>query len=109
MIEKLEWHVERIAWRDMIPYEHNPRKMSVKTKQKLRESYEKFGDVEIPVLDFDKMTIAGHHQHMIKIATGSGDELADVNKGSLAEFRISMPKKRILSTYRGFLEKKLLL
>ncbi|WP_176464489.1 hypothetical protein [Flectobacillus sp. BAB-3569] len=23
---KLEWHVERIAWRDMIPYEHNPRK-----------------------------------------------------------------------------------
>jgi len=27
MIEKLEWHVERIAWRDMIPYEHNPRKM----------------------------------------------------------------------------------
>lgn len=27
MTEKLEWHVERIAWRDMIPCEHNPRKM----------------------------------------------------------------------------------
>ncbi len=22
---KLEWHVERIVWRDMILYEHNPR------------------------------------------------------------------------------------
>ncbi|MDI9859870.1 ParB N-terminal domain-containing protein [Flectobacillus roseus] len=77
---KLEWHVERIAWRDMIPYEHNPRKMSVKTKQKLRESYEKFGDVEIPVLDFDNMIIAGHQRHSVKIATGFGDELADVRK-----------------------------
>ncbi|MFY7734656.1 MAG: hypothetical protein ACOVSR_14315 [Bacteroidia bacterium] len=86
---KLEWHVERIAWRDMIPYEHNPRKMSVKTKQKLRvsESYEKFGDVEILVLDFDNMIITGHQRHSVKIATGFGDELSEVNQVNLAEFR----------------------
>ncbi|KAL6982195.1 hypothetical protein U1Q18_052311 [Sarracenia purpurea var. burkii] len=53
--------------------------MSVKTKQKLRESYEKFGDVEIPVLDFDNI-IAGHQRHSVKMATGFGDELADVRK-----------------------------
>ena len=87
MIEKLEWHVERIAWRDMIPYEHNPRKMSVKTKQKLRESYEKFGDVEIPVLDFDNMIIAGHQRHSVKIVTGFGAELSEVNKGGLDKLR----------------------
>ncbi len=76
----LEWHVEQIAWRDMIPFEHNPRKMNAQTKKKLRESYQKFGDVEIPVLDFDNMIIAGHQRQSVKMASGCGDELADVRK-----------------------------
>lgn len=80
MNQHLEWHVEQIAWRDMIPFEHNPRKMNAKTKQKLRESYQKFGDVEIPVLDFDNMIIAGHQRQSVKMASGFGDELADVRK-----------------------------
>lgn len=88
-ILKLEWHVERIAWSEMILYKHILRMVSLKTKQKLRvsESYEKFGDVEIPVLDFDNMTIAGHQRHSVKIATGFGDELTEVNQVNLAEFR----------------------
>lgn len=79
-IEPLEWHVERIAWRDMIPYEFNPRKMSANMKQKLRESYTKFGNVELPVLDYDNMIIAGHQRQSVKMVDGFGDELTDVVK-----------------------------
>ncbi|MGX7687029.1 hypothetical protein ACWA1C_07705 [Flectobacillus roseus] len=71
----------------MILFKHSLHKISVKTKQKLSESFEKFGDVEIPVLDFDNMIIAGHQRHSVKKATGYGDELTEVNQVNLAEFR----------------------
>lgn len=80
MTEPLEWHVEQIAWGVMIPFEHNPRKMSSIMKQKLRESYQKFGNVELPVLDYDNMIIAGHQRQSVKMADGCSDELTSVVK-----------------------------
>jgi hypothetical protein len=80
MNEPLVWHVEQIAWGAMIPFEFNPRKMSVVMKQKLRESYQKFGNVELPVLDYDNMIIAGHQRQSVKIADGCELELTSVVK-----------------------------
>jgi hypothetical protein len=80
MNEPLVWHVEQIAWCEMIRFEFNPRKMSAVMKQKLRESYQKFGNVELPVLDFDNMIIAGHQRHDVKLMDGCGEELTSVVK-----------------------------
>ncbi|MDI9867704.1 hypothetical protein [Flectobacillus roseus] len=81
--------------------------MSVKTQQKLRESYEKFGDVEIPVLDFDNMIIAGHQRHSVMLATGFDDELAEVNKGGLDKHRNIDAAKKDFEYLQRFLGKEI--
>lgn len=79
-LEPLVWHNEKVKWNDMIPYVYNPRKMSSKKKERLRDSYNKFGDVETPVLDFDNLIIAGHQRQAVKVSSGFGDEFGDVRK-----------------------------
>lgn len=63
---------------DLLPYEFNPRKMTAQQKRKLRDSLEKFGLVEIPVINYDSTLIAGHQRCEGLVLLGRGEELIDV-------------------------------
>jgi len=76
--EPLQWHVEQRRVADLLEYAYNPRKMSAQQMRKLRESLEKFGLVEIPVVNADGILIAGHQRCKALVALGRQDELVDV-------------------------------
>jgi len=57
---KLVWHTEKRNINDLIFYERNPRRLTDKQAEKLKESLEKFDLVEIPAIDTDGKIIAGH-------------------------------------------------
>ncbi len=78
MIDALHWHNEQRLVSDLIEYEYNPRKMTAQQMRKLRESLEKFGLVEIPVINFDGTLIAGHQRCKALAALGRAGELVDV-------------------------------
>lgn len=77
-MEQLVWHNEQRLVSDLIEYEYNPRKMTAQQMRKLRESLEKFGLVEIPVINFDGTLIAGHQRCKALAALGRAGELVDV-------------------------------
>lgn len=77
-MEQLTWSTEQRRVVDLLPYEYNPRKMTAQQSRKLRESLEKFGLVEIPVINLDGMLLAGHQRCKALVALGRGDELVDV-------------------------------
>ena len=78
MIESLVWHTAQRRVVALLPYEYNPRKMTAQQGRKLRESLEKFGLVEIPVINLDGMLLAGHQRCKALVALGRGEELVDV-------------------------------
>lgn len=77
-MEKLVWSTQQRRVVDLLPYEYNPRQMTAQQSRKLRESLEKFGLVEIPVINFDGILLAGHQRCKALIQLGQGDELVDV-------------------------------
>ncbi|WP_273210481.1 hypothetical protein [Runella zeae] len=79
-MQKLQWHTEQVRWVDMIPYEHNARKMSSKQSKNLDESLTEFDVVDIPVLDEGNIIIGGHQRQRMMISLGRGDEFTDVRK-----------------------------
>lgn len=79
-MQQLKWHTEQVRWADMIPYEHNARKMSAKQSKNLDTSLNEFDVVDIPVLDDDNVIVGGHQRHRLMISQGRGDEYTDVRK-----------------------------
>jgi hypothetical protein len=77
-MEQLAWSTQQRRVVDLLPYEYNPRKMTAQQSRKLRESLEKFGLVEIPVINLDGTLLAGHQRCKALVALGRGDELVDV-------------------------------
>lgn len=77
-MEQLVWSTQQRRVVDLLPYEYNPRKMTAQQSRKLRESLEKFGLVEIPVINLDGVLLAGHQRCKAMVALGHGDELVDV-------------------------------
>lgn len=67
-LEPLQWKTEQRRAADLVEYEHNPRKMTAQQMKKLRESLEKFGLVEIPVINLDGILLAGHQRCKAMIA-----------------------------------------
>lgn len=78
MIDALQWHTEQRRVSELLPYEYNPRKMTAHQSRKLRESLEKFGLVEIPVVNADGILLAGHQRCKALVQLGRGDDLVDV-------------------------------
>lgn len=74
----LEWHTEQRKVADLIPYEHNPRKLSESRKQKLVESLQKFNLAEIPAINTDGRIIAGHQRVKVLLYLGRKDDIIDV-------------------------------
>ncbi|MCK8492904.1 hypothetical protein M0L20_13635 [Spirosoma sp. RP8] len=77
-MEKLVWSTQQRKVVDLLPYEYNPRKMTAQQSKKLRESLEKFGLVEIPVINYDGILLAGHQRCKALVQLGRGDDLIDV-------------------------------
>jgi hypothetical protein len=77
-MEQLSWSTQQRRVVDLLPYEYNPRKMTAQQSRKLRESLEKFGLVEIPVINYDGILLAGHQRCKAMIQLGKGDDLVDV-------------------------------
>jgi hypothetical protein len=74
----LIWENVRRKVKDLVPYEFNPRKMDAKQRKNLENSLTKFGLVEIPVLDFDNVIIAGNQRVAVLAGLGKLEEEIDV-------------------------------
>jgi ParB-like chromosome segregation protein Spo0J len=61
-MEKLIWKTEKRKVDDLIPFEHNPRKITEAQVEQLKKSLDKFGLVEIPAVDTDNKIVAGHQR-----------------------------------------------
>jgi len=75
---ELKWHTEQRKVKDLIPFEGNPRQLTEKQAKDLEKSLKRFDLVEIPAIDTDNKTIAGHQRLKILQSLGRGDEVIDV-------------------------------
>ncbi|HEX9504064.1 MAG TPA: hypothetical protein VF974_07180 [Patescibacteria group bacterium] len=74
----LEFHTEQRKVGDLIPFEGNPRKMTELQVAFLRQSLQKFGLAEIPVIDTDNVICAGHQRLRVLQLLGEGESVIDV-------------------------------
>lgn len=72
------WTTQPRRVRDLVPLEYNPRILDDAGRRRLTASLEKFGLVEIPVINRDNVVLAGHQRLRILLDLGQGDELIDV-------------------------------
>lgn len=77
-MNNLQWTTVQKKVTELIPQQKNPRKISKKQMQDLKNSLEKFNLVEIPVIDTDNTVLAGHQRLTALQLLGRGDELIDV-------------------------------
>lgn len=77
-MKEIGFKTEQRKVKELLPYEHNPRKITAKMAEKLRESLEKFGLAEIPVVNTDNTLVAGHQRVKVLMLLGRGDEVIDV-------------------------------
>lgn len=74
----MKWTTEQRKILDLIPYEHNPRKITPEQAEQLTKSLQRFDLVEIPAINTDGVIIAGHQRLAILKALGRGEEVVDV-------------------------------
>lgn len=96
---KLIWSNEKRIVNDLIPFDKNPRQLSIKQKADLEKSLKKFGLVEIPVINTDNTIIAGHQRLKILQLLDKGYEGIDVrfpnrrlNKKEVEEYNVRSNK-----------------
>jgi DNA modification methylase len=75
---QLNWKTEKRTVESLIPYQHNPRRLTTEQEEHLRESLERFNLVEIPAVNTNGIIIAGHQRLAIMKALGRGSEEIDV-------------------------------
>lgn len=78
ILSPLEWYTVQRKVSELIPCDFNPRTISEEELQRLKKSLEKFNLVEIPVIDFDGVLLAGHQRVGVLYTLDRGDELIDV-------------------------------
>jgi hypothetical protein len=77
-MEQLKWITVQRKVCDLIPNPENYKKLSETKKKKLIASLEKFGLVDIPVIDFDEMLLSGHQRLVCLIVMERENEVIDV-------------------------------
>jgi DNA modification methylase len=78
MENKLTWHTEQRKVKDLVPWEHNPRKLTEEQAKQLDASLDKFDLVEIPAINTDNKLVAGHQRVMRLMLRNRGEETIDV-------------------------------
>lgn len=63
---------------DLMPWEKNPRTLSERQYEKLKQSLERFGTVEPPVINTDGTIVAGHQRIQTLIKLYGADHTIDV-------------------------------
>lgn len=95
----LEWYTVQRKVYELIPCDFNPRQISEEELLRLKKSLEKFNLVEIPVIDFDNILLAGHQRVAALFILERGEELIDVRvpnrKLSEEEFKEYMLRSNI--------------
>lgn len=79
-MDKLTWNTEISKISDLIAYEKNPRRLTDKQYEDLKNSLTRFGLVEIPAIDFDGTIIAGHMRLKILAEIEGGDYEIDIRR-----------------------------
>lgn len=64
-MEEISWTTQKRKLKDLIPAGYNPRRLTPEDKVYLKASLEKFGLVEIPVINLDNVLLAGHQRVLI--------------------------------------------
>lgn len=77
-MEKLIWHTEKRKVKELKAHQKNPRVLLDAKAEILKESFDKFDLVEIPVVDLDNTIIAGHQRITVMLRLGRGEEEIDV-------------------------------
>lgn len=78
MSKEIQFTTEKRKVSDLVPYEHNPRKMNEEQVDQLKRSLTKFNLASIPVINKDNMLISGHQRMKVMKLLGRGDEMIDV-------------------------------
>ncbi len=78
MPTKLSWHTEKRHVSALIPNDKNPRIMSEKQIEDLKNSLRKFNLVEIPVIDSGNKVLVGHQRLMVLKLLGRENEIIEV-------------------------------
>lgn len=77
-VAPLAWHTETRTVRDLIPWEHNPRRMTPKQSEDLEKSLTRLNLMSIPVINTDGVIVSGHQRVRTLIELGRGRETIDV-------------------------------
>ena len=77
-MKNLSWTTVQKTVNELVPQITNPRTITEKQMEELKQSLEKFNLVEIPAVDFDGTILAGHQRIKALQLLGRGTELIDV-------------------------------
>jgi len=77
-LEKLAWTTVRRRVNDLLPYDKNPRKITDKQMEDLKESLQKFNLAELPAINLDGKIVAGHQRIKALQLLGRGEEMIEV-------------------------------
>ncbi len=87
----LVWRTEKRRVNDLLPYEKNPRKITDKQMEDLKESLKKFNLAELPAINTDGKIVAGHQRIKALQLMGRGEEEIEIRvpnrKLSAIEFK----------------------
>lgn len=78
ILPPLEWYTVQRKVSELIPCDFNPRTITEDDLERLKKSLEKFNLVEIPVIDFDGVLLAGHQRVGVLFTLERGEDLIDV-------------------------------
>ncbi len=84
----LVWRTEKRRVNDLLPYEKNPRKITDKQMEDLKESLKKFNLAEIPAINLDGKIVAGHQRIKALQLLGRGEE----------EIEIRVPNRKLTAS-----------
>ena len=62
IINKYNWHIERLQIKDLKPHPKNPRQINKQQAHNLTKCIKKFGLIELPIVNTDHMIIGGHQR-----------------------------------------------
>lgn len=78
MDTRLSWHTETRKVKDLVEFKGNPRKISDKQMEGLKNSLTKFSLAEIPAVNLDGTVLAGNQRLKALLLMGKADEEIDV-------------------------------
>jgi len=74
----MKWNTEKRKVSDLKAYDNNPRQITDAMFEKLKQSIDNIGYVELIAIDTDNTIVAGHMRVKALVALGRGEEIVEV-------------------------------